>query len=80
MPYKTMHMTAICDKPILPAQSGGKPRKTRKSEFPGLTEDAATLGVSRYFLWSCLKGHATSAPLMQRYRDLQAQKTQAAKP
>ncbi len=47
-----------------------KSRRGRKPEFPGLTEDAAKLGVSRYFLWSCLKGHAVSAPLLTRYRAL----------
>jgi hypothetical protein len=42
----------------------------RKPEFPGLSEDAATLEVSRYFLWKVLKGFATSAPLLARYRKL----------
>jgi hypothetical protein len=53
-----------------------KIRKTSgpKAEFPGLTQDAATLGVSRYFLWQCLKGFATSAPLMARYRALKGEK------
>ena len=48
-----------------------------KPEFPGLTEDAAALGVSRYFLWQVLKGFGKSAPLLQRYRALK--KTQAAR-
>lgn len=37
-----------------------------------MTEDAAKLGVSRYFLWKVLKGYAVSAPLMARYRELRA--------
>jgi len=41
-----------------------------KPEFPGLTDDAAALGVSRYFLWKVLKGYATSAPLLARYQAL----------
>lgn len=41
-----------------------------KPEFPGLNKDAEALGVSRYFLWKVLKGYATSAPLMKRYRAL----------
>jgi hypothetical protein len=45
-------------------------RRGPKPEFPGLTEDAAELGVSRYFLWQVLKGHATSAPLLTRYKAL----------
>jgi hypothetical protein len=45
-----------------------------KPEFPGLTEDSAALGVSRYFLWQVLKGSATSAPLLARYRALRSAK------
>jgi hypothetical protein len=44
----------------------------RPAEFPGLTEDAATLDVSRYFLWKVLKGYAASAPLLKRYRQLKS--------
>lgn len=50
--------------------TGGRP-----PEFPGLTEDAAALGVSRYFLWKVLKGHAASAPLLARYRELKSNKS-----
>jgi hypothetical protein len=48
-----------------------KKRRGPKSEFPGLNADAIELGVSRYFLWQVLKGRATSAPLLARYRALQ---------
>ena len=44
-----------------------KKRSGPKPEFPGLTQDAAALGVSRYFLWQVLKGHAASKPLLTRY-------------
>jgi len=47
-----------------------KRRPGRPAEFPGLTEDAAALGVSRYFLWKVLKGYAVSAPLLARYHKL----------
>ena len=47
-----------------------KQRPGPKPEFPGLTEAAAKLGVSRYFLWKVLKGYATSAPLLARYNQL----------
>ena len=60
-------MTACAQVPVKKAR-GPKP------EFPGLNEDAATLGVSRYFLWQVLKGHATSAPLLERYRSLKEAK------
>jgi len=46
-----------------------------KPEFPGLTEDAKKLGVSRYFLWRVLKGYGTSAPLLERYQKLKAKKS-----
>jgi len=49
-----------------------KRRPGRPAEFPGLTEDAAALDVSRYFLWKVLKGFATSAPLLKRYRQLKS--------
>lgn len=52
-----------------------KRRHGPKPQFPGLTEDAATLGVSRYFLWQVLKGHAKSAPLLARYRELKEAKS-----
>jgi hypothetical protein len=45
-----------------------------KPEFPGLTADAATLGISRYFLWKVLKGYAVSKPTLARYRELKSTK------
>jgi hypothetical protein len=63
-----MKMTTAC------AQLAVKKARGPKPEFPGLNEDAATLGVSRYFLWQVLKGHATSAPLLERYRRLKESK------
>jgi hypothetical protein len=56
-----------------------KRRGGRKPEFPGLTDDAAKLGVSRYFLWKVLKGLATSAPLLARYRQLKQEHQGAVK-
>ena len=55
-------------------KSSQKKRHGPEPEFPGLNEAARKLGVSRYFLWLCLKGWATSAPLMKRYRELKQQK------
>ena len=52
------------------AQQQVKKPRGPKPEFPGIGADAATLGVSRYFLWQVLKGHAKSAPLLARYRAL----------
>jgi hypothetical protein len=48
-------------------------RRGKKAEFPGLSADAAALGVSRYFLWQVLKGYATSGPLLARYQALKFQ-------
>ncbi len=45
-------------------------RRGPKPAFPGLVEDAKKLGVSRFFLYQVLKGRATSAPLLARYRAL----------
>lgn len=47
-----------------------KKRPGPKPRFPGLTADAAALGVSRYFLYQVLRGWATSAPLLARYHKL----------
>jgi hypothetical protein len=58
-----MHTTML-------AVTKSKKKSAAKPEFPGITDDAAALGVSRYFLWKVLKGYATSAPLMARYRQL----------
>lgn len=55
-------------------------RRPRAKAIKGLTQDAATLGVSRYFLWQVLKGHATSAPLIARYNALKVKKNQPEKP
>ena len=52
------------------AQESVKSPRGPKPEFPGLTEDAAALGVSRYFLWKVLKGYAKSAPLLARRQKL----------
>jgi hypothetical protein len=57
---------------MVPIKSSSVKRRGPKPEFPGLTEDAAALDVSRYFLWKVLKGYATSAPLLKRYRQLKA--------
>lgn len=57
-----------------PDSQPAKKRPGPKPEFPGLNEDAVALGVSRYFLWKVLKGYGTSAPLLARYRELQATK------
>jgi len=54
------------------ADAAQKKKPGPKPEFPGLGEDAKTLGVSRYFLWLLLKGRATSAPTLSRYRALKA--------
>ena len=53
-------------------------RRGPKPEFPGLPEDAAALDVSRYFLWKVLKGDATSAPLLARYRALKTEQRRVA--
>jgi hypothetical protein len=50
-----------------------KPRG--KVEFPGVGADAVALGVSRYFLWTVLKGWKKSAPLLKRYKALKAKKS-----
>lgn len=60
------------------AKNGSSKRRGgRKPEFPGLGKDAEALGVSRYFLWKCLKGYAVSKPLMARLQELKRQQQEA---
>ena len=63
-----MKMSSQCAQVAVKRPHGPKP------EFPGITEAAATLGGSRYFLWKVLKGYATSAPLLKRYSELKQTK------
>lgn len=47
--------------------------------FPGITEDAKNLGVTRPHLWMVLTGARVSAKLTRRYRELKASQKGAAK-
>jgi hypothetical protein len=48
-----------------------QPRK-RLVKYPGIMEDARKLGINRTYLWLCLEGRATSAPVLRRYAELKA--------
>jgi hypothetical protein len=45
-------------------------RKTRKVQFPGITEDARRLGVNRTTLWRTLNGDWHLPGLRNRYHQL----------
>ncbi len=50
-----------------------------KVRFPGITEDAAALGVTRPHLWMVLTGARVSKRLTTRYREHSAKKKGGAK-
>jgi hypothetical protein len=43
---------------------------TTAVRFPGITEDAKNLGVTRPHLWMCLVGQRKSKSLVARYQKL----------
>lgn len=51
-----------------------KEQKRRKPRFYGIQEDARALGVSRFHLLKVLRGTRSSPGLVERYRQLQAQR------
>jgi hypothetical protein len=54
-------------KPIIKKAGHGRPPR-----FPGIVEDASTLGVTRQHLWSVLSGRLISRTLSSRYLALKA--------
>lgn len=47
-----------------------------ETRFPGIVEDAKTLGISRTHLFLVLNGERTSARLLARYQHLKGQQQQ----
>lgn len=45
----------------------------REDRFPGIGEDALTLGVERTHLWRVLTGRRTSKSLLERYERLKSE-------
>lgn len=64
-----------------------KPQAARKGRkhgigilrYPGIVEDAKTLGTNRTHLWKCLTGMRTSHSLVRRYRELKGAQKGGAK-
>lgn len=51
---------------------GGKRTKVRRpaTRFPGIGADAASLGVTRVYLWKVLVGDERNPELLKRYKSL----------
>jgi hypothetical protein len=47
-------------------------KRNKRTRYPGISEHARTLGVSRPHLWMVLQGQRQSRRLMECYRKLTA--------
>lgn len=46
-------------------------KRSQRIKYPGISEHARRLGVSRLHLWMVLQGRRESRRLMERYRRLE---------
>jgi len=51
----------------------GKPCINKRTKFPGITQDAKTLGCNRIHLYLVLDGRRESKSLTRRYKELKKQ-------
>ena len=58
---------------------GRTQKKRGRTQFPGIVEDARSLGVSRVHLFLVLTGQRTSKGLLNRYKAFQRQLKGAAR-